>query len=144
MRSLTTRSGRSRWPFWLLIVAWVCANSPQVAIVAVLAWLTEARTFSHQRELTREVAHLLSGEEAKSRVAETLARMQTRSAAEEEAPQHPPLVPPVVLKRIDLADEAQVAVATPVVQGNFGYAVESWAALTRRVAPPHGPPRAGV
>jgi hypothetical protein len=141
MRSRTTTSAKSRWPFWLLIAAWVCANSPQVAIVAVLAWLTEARTFSHQRELTREVAHLLSGEEAKSRVAERLGRMWTRNATEDETPQRAPLAPPVVLKRIDLADEAQVAVATPVVQGNFGHAVESWAALTRRAAPPHGPPR---
>jgi hypothetical protein len=56
-----------RWPFWLLIAAWVCANSPQAATYAVLDWVASARHFSHQQQLAREVAHLLAGEKAPPR-----------------------------------------------------------------------------
>ena len=57
-----------RWPFWLLIAAWVSANSPQAATYAVLAWLADARSFSHQHRLTLDVAHLLAGEKVPKRM----------------------------------------------------------------------------
>ena len=58
------RNPSPRWPFWLLIAAWVCANSPQAATYAVLSWMAEAGSFSHQKQLSREVAFLLAGEKA--------------------------------------------------------------------------------
>jgi hypothetical protein len=56
-----TRSTLLRWPFWLLIAAWVCANTPQVAAWHVIVWIKNAQHFSHQAQLRGEVASLLSG-----------------------------------------------------------------------------------
>lgn len=93
----SSRLPSARWPFWLLIVAWVCANSPQAATYAVLTWMAEARSFAHQQRLTVEVAFLLGGKEAPERVTRT----------ENTAPaQPPPAVPPeAVLKKLSLALE---------------------------------------
>ena len=44
----------ARWPFWLLVVAWGCANGPQAAVYTTVAWLVEARSFSHQYDLTSQ------------------------------------------------------------------------------------------
>lgn len=95
--TVSSRLPSARWPFWLLIAAWVCANSPQAATYAFLTWLAEARSFAHQQRLTIEVAFLLGGEKAPERVART----------ENTAPaQPPPAVPPeAVLKKLPLALE---------------------------------------
>ena len=90
-----------RWPFWLLIVAWVCANSPQVATYAVLAWLAEARQFSHQQQLTRDVAHLLSGEKTPARETTVV----VASDRGEEKASRPAVPAASVLKKIDLSTE---------------------------------------
>jgi hypothetical protein len=55
-----TRTTPLRWPFWLLIAAWVCANTPQVAAWHVIVWVKNAQHFSHQAQLRGEVASLLS------------------------------------------------------------------------------------
>lgn len=86
-----------RWPFWLLIAAWVCANSPQAATYAVLTWLAEARSFTHQQRLAVEVAFLLSGEKTPERIS---------AAATATAAKLPPAVPAdAVLKKLPLALE---------------------------------------
>jgi hypothetical protein len=93
----SSRQLSARWPFWLLIAAWVCANSPQAATYAVLTWLAEARSFAHQQRLTVEVAFLLAGEKAPERVTRT----------ETSAPARPPPAVPseAVLKKLPLAME---------------------------------------
>jgi hypothetical protein len=51
----------ARWPFWLLLAAWFCANSPQAATYEVIVWFGQARSFSHQERLSSEVASILAG-----------------------------------------------------------------------------------
>jgi hypothetical protein len=53
----------ARWPFWLLLAAWFCANSPQAATHGVIVWLANARHFSHQQRLSAKVASILAGTE---------------------------------------------------------------------------------
>jgi len=36
------------WPFWLLVLAWVCANRPQVAAYGLITWVGNARHFTHR------------------------------------------------------------------------------------------------
>jgi hypothetical protein len=62
------RTSLRRWPFWLLIAAWVCANTPQVAAWHVIVWVKNAQHFSHQAQLRGEVASLLSGKPASESV----------------------------------------------------------------------------
>jgi hypothetical protein len=134
---------RKQWPWWLLLAAWVCANSPQAAVYATLTWLAEARTFSHQQELTRQVAHVLGGARAEGRVAQALARMQ--ATAKTPAPQKAaaPVPPAAVLKKIDLAAEDLVRAGGPGAPAATGWDREAWAAITRVTQPRHGPPRTG-
>ncbi|MES2692637.1 MAG: hypothetical protein V4773_04130 [Verrucomicrobiota bacterium] len=144
MRARANSPATARWPFWLLLAAWVCANSPQVAVYTALTWLAEARTFSHQRDLSQQVAHLLVGEKAPSRVAEAVARLElpAREGGPVKAPASIPAA--TVLKKIDLAAEALVSVVAPEVQGKFCWENENGFGVARRAAPPHGPPRASA
>lgn len=144
MRSSATPATR-RWPFWLLLAAWVCANSPQVAVFSVLTWMAEARSFSHQGDLSRQVAQLLGGEAATSRVGEALARLdlpEQNDEAKEKAPLRAPTI--VVLKKVDLTAEAVASVPPPTVRGIFVWENEDCFGASRRVAPPHGPPRSAA
>lgn len=50
-----------RCPFWLLIAAWFCANTPQIASLHVILWVKNAHHFSHQQQLRHQVAAVLSG-----------------------------------------------------------------------------------
>jgi hypothetical protein len=129
---------RSRWPFWLLILAWVCANSPQAATFAVLSWLAEARTFSHQRQLSVDVAHLLAGEAAPG-------REPLRVAAIDAAPQDPPPVPvpeAAVLKKILLSVEETAGANVPRLAAADRRRFEARTGGRRTTPPPHRPPRA--
>jgi hypothetical protein len=127
-----------RWPFWLLIAAWVCANSPQVATYALLTWMAEARSFTHQQYLTRDVAHLLAGEKTPSR---TVALKQV--SQEHESPGVPSSVPSAaVLKKVDLSSEkSSVVVFSAAILGTFER-LSDWRCDALRDPPPHGPPRA--
>jgi len=109
------RLSSSRWPFWALLAAWVCANTPQAAVYAVVTWFAEARSFSHQYELTRAVAHLLKGEHCASRVAVVLQRAPTETP--ERAPVLPPAPPESVVRKIPLCVETIAAAARPVADG---------------------------
>lgn len=147
MRARKTTPANRQWPFWVLLAAWVCANSPQVAVYTALTWLAEARSFSHQGDLTRQVAQLLGGEEATSRAGEAMARMEmTEKAKGEDAKGNAPLRAPtvVVLKKVDLAAEVAARVVPPEARGIFGWESENTFGVVRQVAPPHGPPRSAA
>jgi hypothetical protein len=98
-----------RWPFWLLIAAWVSANSPQAATYAVFAWLADARDFSHQQQLTRDVAHLLAGEKAPARATPVVVANDER----EPTTQRSAFPAAAVLKKIDLSSEKENGLARP-------------------------------
>lgn len=146
MRTRKTTLANRQWPFWGLLAAWVCANSPQVAVFTALTWLAEARSFSHQDDLARQVAQLLSGEEAKSRVGEAMARLELQEEEQGDGAAKAPLGAPtiVVLKKVDIAAENVVGVGPPEPQVDFGWDNEDCFGVVRRVAPPHGPPRSAV
>jgi hypothetical protein len=123
----------SRWPFWLLIAAWVCANSPQAATYAVLTWLADARSFTHQQRLTVDVAFLLSGEKAPERIA---------TAATATAAKLPPAVPAdAVLKKLPLAlERAAESLVAPMAPEQGRPVSMGWPDALR--SPPLlGPPR---
>lgn len=98
---LLTRLTRlnARWPFWLLLAAWFCANSPQAATCEVIVWLGNARSFSHQERLSSEVASILAGTNlAGTKSAVSLAVQR----AESERPPLPPLPVAPTLKKTDV------------------------------------------
>ena len=134
MSSRPRRSPPARWPFWLLLAAWFCANSPQSAMFAALSWLDEARHFSHQRRLTADVAFVLVGQKIPSHFA---------MAAEASAQLPLPPVPvEAMLKKLDLAVE-RTSEALPVAM-RTPHRVARAARPPERlgVPPPHEPPRA--
>jgi hypothetical protein len=134
------RLSASPWPFWLLIAAWVCANAPQAALYAGLAWLAEARSFSHQQRLTVEVAYLLGGDAA--RPERTGAIAATRTAATPKAPTAVPA--DAVLKRLPLYLEQTADVLPPALGAGRPREIARAAPDTLRAPPPHGPPRAAA
>lgn len=102
----------ARWPFWLLLAAWVCANAPAIAICALLTWLGEARHFSHQQRLVTDVAFVLTGKEAPG-----LGLLAAVKGAARPAPL--PVAPAELeLKKLDLAVERTVEVRRPVADRN--------------------------
>jgi len=128
----------ARWPFWLLVAAWFCANGPQAAVYATVAWLVEARSFSHQHDLTRSVAHLLKGERAAGRVALVLQRSSTTAA-----PETSPVPAEAVLRGIVLGLEVVPGLAVPVAPARRLALAELRLPPSWRAAPPLGPPRRG-
>ena len=132
----------ARWPFWLLLVAWVCAHSPQTMMPTVLTWLAEARSFSHQGDLSRSAAFVLAGEKAPSRVAAALALVQT-SQPEEASPAPISIPATAVLKKIDLATERLTEMGPPSERELLGWPVELEYRSRQRARPPHAPPRRG-
>lgn len=46
-------------PFWLLIAAWLCANTPDIVLWRAATWLETGRTFGHQSRLHSELAVML-------------------------------------------------------------------------------------
>ena len=135
MRSLARKSTPSPWPFWLLLLAWFCANCPQAATYAVV-WLGEARSFSHQQRLTADVARVLVGENTTPLLA----------GLDKLPPEPPkPSVPtsPSV-KKIELAMESTLHSIAPDAPEAIISATESPMESALRAAPPHEPPRAAV
>ena len=129
-----------QWPFWLLVAGWVCANSPQVAVYAVLAWVSEAKTFAHQRDLAREVAHLLVGEKTEGRVAQALGRTQTNVDDRRTGKTAGTVPTATVVKKLDLATETTVVVRMTASRDDFGRSLAEVGTI-RRERPPHAPPR---
>lgn len=122
-----------KWPFWLLMVAWVCANVPQTALFATFAWLADARHFNHQQRVTLEVARLLGGEAGADPI-------ELSSAEGERTP--PPLVTTDgAAKKIVLALEpTSTALASAWVSGSEASGGVG-APEARREPPPVEPPR---
>ena len=127
-----------RWPFWLLIVAWVCANSPQAATYALLTWIAEARQFSHQQQLTRDVAHLLVGEKAPTR--QTV--VATSDQGRESGGGRSQVPAGAVLKKIDLSTEKRMEHVGPIAARPSFDRATNWRTDALRAPPLHGPPRA--
>lgn len=129
------RTTPPRWPFWVLLAAWVCANSPQAATYAFLSWMAEARSFTHQQRLTAEVASLLGGGAAE--------RETEMAKTETEAPNRPPTAVPAeaVLKKIQLSLELVAEVLPPALRADRRMIALSMPLKALRAPPPHEPPR---
>ncbi len=135
MKPLSRNRTNARWPFWLLLAAWVCANSPQVAVYTAIAWIGEARHFTHQQRLTAEVAHVLTGVKTPSVLA-AIRQVPLRPLA--------PVVPAeATLKKIELAIARTVDLLGPVLPEKIGQGKERAMPDARTEAPPHEPPRVG-
>jgi hypothetical protein len=130
-RSSTPAS--ARWPFWLLLAAWVCANSPQIAIFAVLTWLDAGRDFSHQQRLTQQVAYVLGGEK--------MPGMAVGVAKQASARPLPPLPSDAFAKKIPLSVERAVEFLPPALRADRRELAELAGLEVLRAPPPHGPPR---
>jgi len=127
------------WPFWLLVAAWICANCPQPGLYAVVAWLAEARTFSHQQRLTAQVAVLLGSDQAAAKPQPVVA------AADSSAPPAAPLCPAdAVVKKLPLQVENSGVRPRPSMAELRLGAGESAGTGIGRSPPPLGPPRAQV
>ena len=94
MLSVPRHLRSARWPFWLLLAAWFCANSPQSATYALVVWMGNARNFSHQQRLTSEVAFILAGKPEAS--------VEAIAEPPPARPQNVPLPADATLKKFDL------------------------------------------
>ena len=115
-----------RLSFWLLIVAWFCANTPQSAAWHAIQWIKNAGHFTHDAQLRVEVAALLTGEKSPDpehlSVASTSST--TRSLPTETAAD-------VAVKKIPLWDDAtDSSVIAPHISAQW---------LVRSFAPPTSP-----
>jgi hypothetical protein len=135
MRSPFHSSTSSRWPFWLLALAWVCANCPLVVSYAAV-WIGEARSFSHQQRLTADVARVLAGEEPSSMLAAV-------DNIPVESPK--PAVPPTdAVKKIEMATESSLFSVAPMTPDTARLMSVSCLVSALPASPPHEPPRAAV
>lgn len=121
------------WPFWALIVGWICANTPHVALFALLTWMEEARSFAHQERLSLEIACLLTGQSEGSTV---------NTAPKLPDPAPVPVIPTdIFAKKLDLAIE-QTSEILPLALRPNTRATESFSPPdSLRATPPHEPPR---
>lgn len=139
-RSLQAWS-RCRWPFWLLVGAWLVANSPQAATWAMLDWVEGARSFTHQQRLATEVAVLLGRVKEEAAPGQGLALARGTAEASRNAPATT-LPAGVELKKIELgqlAERAEIFAAQAVCS----LEMDTRAAPTApSYEPPTEPPRA--
>ncbi len=133
---LRRTSRTSQWPFWLLLLAWTCANAPQTAVYAGLAWLTEARSFSHQHRLSTDVMFVLAGQPVPQRIARAAQSAPARPAV--------PVPAEAVVKKLPLAFEGLAEVLPPALRANRSADQARACPESFRAPPPHGPPRTGV
>jgi hypothetical protein len=121
------------WRLWILLMAWVCANSPQPVAYRLVAWCAHARHFSHQDRLRADVALLLHGEKRAVAV--------QRSPAGPALPIAPPIPDEALLKRIDLSAEMVAEWVAPALGPRTFCRGQCGAALRDAAAPPLPPPR---
>lgn len=96
------RRTTARWPFWLLIVGWFCANIPATAPMQVFTWIKGAEHFSHYSTLRESVASMLAGQ---PRVA---APQLAFSATDSPPHSLPPALPAEVeIRKIDFDPSAE-------------------------------------
>ncbi|HEY9250761.1 MAG TPA: hypothetical protein VIO38_16590 [Rariglobus sp.] len=124
------------YPFWVLIVAWLCANTPQVALWHAILWVKQAQHFSHSSQLRSEVYALLSGQpiDHSSRYG--------AQPVESETPSKPAVAADFSVKKILLSLEATSPVTPSLLvpqrwsEGGVGTMAEHVADV------PYPPPRA--
>lgn len=129
------RRNHARWPFWLLLAAWVCANTPAGAACALLGWIEQARHFSHQRKLTAHVVYLLAGEKLPAPA------VTTPPVNSMPTPPLPPVSPEAMAKKVLFAPERTIAVLPPTLRADWPVGAVNLRDGTLRAPPPHGPPR---
>jgi hypothetical protein len=99
MRPLRYRRKPAGWPFFLLVAAWFCANSPQSVAINILEWAKGARHFSHQLQLKSEVLSLLAGKYTPA--------VLMAAQAPSKAPTPVPISNEATIKKIDLSAPRQ-------------------------------------
>lgn len=130
---MSRRHQPSRWPFWLLIAAWVCANTPQLALITVAAWIGEARHFTHQKQLSLQVAALLGGQRETRALA---------TAPKLPAPMPTPIIPAdFFAKKFDLGLEIASAAPPPSLRSEVEGIADPAMPDSPSLTPPHEPPR---
>jgi hypothetical protein len=125
------------WPFWLLIAAWVCANTPPALTCDAVAWITDAAHFSHQGRLRADVALILAGRET----APLFAFVRSAPPARPVLPHVPP---ETLAKKIDLCVPSAGRCAPPAARARRYADSGARAPDCGRAEPPHEPPRARV
>ncbi len=135
MRPAFKRGESPGWPFWLLLAAWFCANSPQALTYHLIVWAKGGSHFSHQERLKADVAFLLSGRKA--------AGLQKAIAAVPARPVAPPVPAEAVLKKLDLSTPVFTASDVPL-PGALGYPepafrVPAGSRLEPLLTPPRSP-----
>ncbi len=133
MRAPLYRASGVAVAFWILAIAWLCANLQPATMRSVLTWIGDSAKFSHQQRLTVDVAELLAGEKPMPVVAKT-------TPASKPAPAQPVLAE-VAFKKIEMLLAGSVVVP-PVLVRELDYLVTGYDARPRlRPAPPYEPPR---
>lgn len=138
MRDLRQHSGFGSWPFWLLIVAWFCANIPGRVTSNVMAWVIDAGSISHQQRLETDVARISLGEQSGEQI-------ERRDGAREPVrPFGPALPSEAKVKKIELATEGFDGVSPRAERDLQHRQTDCEMNGVRRDRPPHGPPRGAV
>jgi hypothetical protein len=124
----------AKWPFWLLVAAWWCANTPQAATFELILWMKGAADFSHQAQLHAEVAALLNG-------GPQVTRVQGRPSLGETPVPAVPVLKALAIKRVNLClQEESMACARPMAAETLRWSHDR--VPERRASPPRlRPPR---
>ncbi len=133
----SSRHSRSprRWPIWLLLAAWICANGPQMACFEIVVWVKGASHFSHFHRLAASAAAALEGRDVDE-------PQWVASAAR----QSPPIAIPVeaTMKKIELgAPETRDPLGVTLRVATQATVMPSWPPAPV-VDVPHPPPRSEV
>lgn len=126
------------WPFWLLVLAWVCANGPQLIVHEAVVWVKGAQTFSHQARLVAEVEQAMKTQ----REPAMLAAATPKNGAHHEAPAMPV---ETAVKKLTLSSQSAPRAPRPSAEAQGFLMSFDWstpAALA--VEAPYQPPRDGL
>lgn len=135
MRYLRQSCVFGSWPFWLLLVAWMCANVPGRVTSHVLVWMIHAGSISHQEQLGAGLTRIAQGDSPSADVAAAEAQADSR------IPFEPALPSEAKVKKIDLAAEVAEDCLVSSISRQPDWM--SWTDIQGllRDRPPHGPPR---
>lgn len=121
------------WPFWVLVLAWFCANTPGRLSYECAVWMAHARHFSHQERLKADVASLLGGHKANPLAALARSCAEPQPAAPAAATES--------LQKIDLYKADIVESVVPPTGASYAAAAESPLAGHARPEPLVPPPK---
>ena len=136
MKAARKRRNNRSWPFFLMIAAWFCANTPQSMAFDMMVWAKGARHFSHQEQLKADVAFLLAGSNMKQIMA--TAKGAAASPVQASVPED------AVVKKIDLSSAETRYLGFRRADGQPKSVLEIAAAGSARAEPAHFPPRASL